>query len=230
MNRNLILVMIIFGIILINGCAAPEEINKKIAETYGRLDSLSYDVQVIRTDTYEKTYTAYEIKQVQKGTREVTDIETEEIIETPVYETVVGDSYTLTGSRFVWDYSIFIQKPDKKAIISSSSHDAYISGGQRIDGKWYYRYDPAGTEEERKQICNINTYYLIPDRVRGADVSVDSTNLKRCQELVQNSIWQIPASLDDPSKFKIDITKETMDGKEVIRANIERNLLNLRVF
>jgi hypothetical protein len=217
MNKNLIIIIFILAVVFVSGCAAPEEINKRIAETYGRLNSLSYDVQVIRTDTYEKQYTAYEITQVQTGTREATDIETGEITEVPIFETVVGDSYTLTGSRFVWDSSIFIQKPDKKTIISSGSYDPYISGGQQIKEKWQFRYEPAGTVEEKKQVCNGNTIYLIPDRGRGADVSVDSTNPNKCQESVQNSIWQIPASLDDPSKFKVDITKE----EGVIRANIE---------
>ena len=52
-------------------------------------------------------------------------------------------------------------------------------------------------------------------------MSVDSTEPERCKEAVLNSIWQVPATLDDPSKFKVDITKETLDGRDVIRANIE---------
>lgn len=188
-NRILIYFVFTLLVLFIYGCATPEEINAQIAEAYRGLDSLSYDAEIVRVDTLERSYTAYEFEQINE----------------PPF-VALGNSQTLTGSRSVWDYSVFIEKPDKKAIIGSGSHDAYISGGRRIDETWYFELQPAGTYEETRQICN-------GDRPQGIRIG--------CQEFMQNSIWAVPSALDDPTKFIVDITTETIDGEEVIRADIK---------
>lgn len=227
--KKIIAILLMFVIIFISGCATPAQINEQIAETYRNLDSLSYDVKIIRTDTYDKSYTAYEITQIETGVREFESVEipmvgeprNDEVVlnEEIIYETVIGNSHILSKSGSEWDYSIFIEKPDKKLTIITGSHEPGISGGEMIGGTWYFRYSPARVEDEKKLICNSNLYYVIPDIFHGADVGVYSGDT--CKESVENSIWQLPSSLDDESKFKVTISEEMMNGKQVIRADIE---------
>jgi hypothetical protein len=198
--RRYILIGLILITISISGCTvAPAEINEQIAEVYRGLNSLSYDVEIVREDIYEKPYTVYELERIEE----------------PPY-VAVGKSKTLTGCRHVWSYSIFIEKPDKKAVTGTYSHDDTRTGGQEINGTWYNELKPAKTHESR-YVCNGDEYSVSVYGETGIPLPEDFS----CQKWVQSSIWEFPATLDDPTKFNVDITTETIDGEEVIKASVE---------
>jgi outer membrane lipoprotein-sorting protein len=153
----------------------------------------------------------------------------------PTYKDVVGESQTITGSSSEIDASVFIEKPDKKTIITSGSHDAFVSGGETIDGTWYNRLEPAGQVPESKEICNDNTMYEIgqmgPEGGYFSEgkyippgssyLTVISDDAAGCNDFIGTSIWQVPAALDDKTKFKVNTSEETIDGVNVIVADVE---------
>lgn len=306
--KHYVLIGLILITLLVSGCLAPEDVNKKIANTYKELNSLSYDMQISTIATFDKPLTTYKITQVQTGTTKVMSdkivITREEILieenekegmsvtvsmydpstegyidiaytpyswidengnlrsdlmfdsegnlreayDMPVYGPVIGESQTITGASGELNSSVFIEKPDKKAIIVSGSHSAHSSGGETINGKWYNRLDPAGPVPETKDICTGNTKYETGQAgPGGADLGgyaegeapvdwtkgkyyvaagewylfVISNNAINCKDFIDGSIWQVPAALDDPTKFKVSTAEELLDGVKVIGVEVE---------
>lgn len=201
MKGRFIILAALFTVLLIsNGCLSPENINKKIAETYRGLDSISYEVTILRTDTYDKVYTAYIFKRID---------------ELPFIE--LGESKELSGASFKWNSKVFIQKPDKKIVFTSGSHSAFVSGGQLIENKWYFKFEPEGVEPETQEECKELEPF--PQK-KGDEPRVEGPKDK-CIREVENSIISVPSELDNPEKFKVETIEEIVDGIVSIKATIE---------
>jgi hypothetical protein len=191
------ILILALAVVMVSGCISPEEINKQIADTYAGLSSLSYDVRIVRTDVYERSYTAYEFMPINE----------------PPYVSL-GESHTLTGSSSEEQYSVFIEKPDKKAIWGSGSYQAHIGGGELIEDTWYYMYSPSGEYPSTRRVCKNNEYSS------NQDVPAIPGVYESCEDWIQNSIWRVPQDLDNETKYIVNISRETTEGREVIKAHI----------
>ncbi len=198
MSKKLVFISLIL-VIIVSGCTSTEPVNRRIADTYNKLGSMSYDMELVRTDVYDKPYTAYAVLEYNN----------------------ISEPKALSGSRQVWNFSVVIQKPDKKYASVSEWGDDGITGSQLINGTWYFFYRKAGSHGDTKSICNADTFYTIPDRARGADVSVDTSDPGVCLEWVVDSIWKIPANLNNQSMFRINISQERIDGISAFKVEVE---------
>ncbi|MBI2085358.1 MAG: hypothetical protein HYT71_02495 [Candidatus Aenigmarchaeota archaeon] len=196
--KLLILVSLVF-VIVVSGCVSSESINKRIADSYRGIKSLSYDMDLVRTDEYDKPYTAYGIVEDDK----------------------IAEPKILSDSSERWVFKVLIEKPDKKSIFTSGTNDDHINGGQLINGTWYFSYRKAGSYGDTEEICNKDTFYMIPDRARGADLSADSSDPNICPQWVTDSIWKVPSNIDNSSMFNVNISQEKLNNRDVIKVSVE---------
>ena len=195
------LLIFLLGLFFLTSCSFPGDMTEQIANTYGSLNSLQYKITVIREDVYDQPYDAYEIIGMD-----------------------LGDKHTLTGWKSIENTLYKIKKPNKKIIISSKQEEEGINGGQRIQGEWYWSYSPARNFPESKLICNGFNYVHYPEN------SINSlTHPQKCSESIETDIVSILSSIDDPSKFIVNLR---LDGDYILVnvKNLDGSLIEIDGF